>query len=101
MDDGWNRMEKNCVKCGKTFEMPCGDWAYKKYKGRGIQYFCSWKCIREWEKEHEKPARKIDEREKIIQALSDGLSVKEVSVLLDVDASKVSYWKKRMIRENV
>ena len=101
MDDGFDRMEKTCTNCGKEFVTTCGDWAFKKYKGRGDQYYCSWKCIRAWEKEHEKPARKIDEREKIIQALSDGLSVKEVSVLLNVDASKVSYWKKRMVKENV
>lgn len=100
MDDGWNKMEKNCERCGKEFVMPCGDWAYKKYKGRGYMYFCSWSCVRAWEKEHDKPT-KIDERERIIQALADGLSVKEVSILLNVDPQKVSYWKKRMTRENV
>lgn len=99
MDDRFNRMEKNCHRCGKEFEMPCGDWAYKQYKGRGIRYFCSWKCMRAWEKEHDHS--KIGERERIIQALADGLSVKEVSVLLNVDSSKVSYWYRRMKRENV
>jgi DNA-binding NarL/FixJ family response regulator len=99
-DERFDRMEKNCDRCGKEFVMPCGDWAYKRYKGKGVQYFCSWKCIRAYEREHDKP-KKIDERERIIQALADGLSVKEVSTLLDVDTSKVSYWYKRMKKENV
>ena len=93
------KMEKACKNCGKEFEMPCGDWAFKKYKGRSILYFCSWKCIRAWEKVHE--VSKIDQRERIIQALSDGLTVKEVSVLVGADPTKVSYWEKRMKKENV
>lgn len=93
--------EKRCEQCGKIFETPCGDWAYKKDRKHGVYWFCTWSCLRKWEREHKREITKIERRERIIQALTDGLSVKEVSVLLDEDPSKVLYWKQRMVRENV
>ena len=91
--------EKACKCCGKQFDTPTGEWAYKKYKGQGWIWFCSWKCMRQWERVHE--ISKIERRERILQALADGLSVKATSILLDEDPAKVSYWKKRMTKENV
>ena len=53
-----------CRVCGKLFFCDCADlWVYKKAynrkkvggRGHPITWFCSWKCMREYEK----TARKI------------------------------------------
>ena len=47
-----------CPICGKAFFAPqVGEWAYKKkdynLANHGLtQIFCSWHCLRHWEKEH-------------------------------------------------
>ena len=45
-----------CQMCGKEFYPPSADWAYKEGKMK-VKYFCSWGCLRQWEKEK-------DEKEK-------------------------------------
>ena len=42
---------RKCEKCGKKFEAS-KDWAYKlpRRTRSTIPYFCSWKCLREYEK---------------------------------------------------
>ena len=52
---GWNR----CPICGKDFRVDQpGEWLYVKKKRRAKNkytkiYLCSWKCVREAEKESE------------------------------------------------
>ena len=40
-----------CRQCGKRFEGSV-EWAYKESKGKkkGFIYFCSWRCLREFDK---------------------------------------------------
>lgn len=40
-----------CRQCGKRFEGSI-EWAYKESKGKkkGFIYFCSWRCLREFDK---------------------------------------------------
>ena len=47
-----------CEQCGKLFVKGLVvDWAYKKVvkkKWTRTLWFCSWSCMRKWEKEHKK-----------------------------------------------
>ena len=88
--------EHNCARCGKPFIMHDG-WAYKSGTGTGARLFCSWSCIQAWRKE--RPS-KIERREKIIQAIYDGLSNAEIFKLLGEEPGKVDYWRKKLEREN-
>lgn len=48
--------QRRCYQCGKRFE-GAKEWAYKeerqKRKGRYF-YFCSWRCLREFDKGRKK-----------------------------------------------
>lgn len=51
---------RRCKQCGKRFES-CVEWAYKIEKSTDrYWYFCTWKCLREYEKNW----RKKDGRKK-------------------------------------
>lgn len=53
-------VRKRCPVCKKKFEIVwCEMWAYKtqRYGGGGYKYYCSWHCLREDERRHEKPKR--------------------------------------------
>lgn len=58
--------ERTCKQCGKTFGMPNPSmWTYKKYEYSSYNrtvYFCSWSCIRAYEKGKKKPAVKTRPR---------------------------------------
>lgn len=84
--------ERKCEVCGKEFLIR-PDWVYKRQAGDGYKVFCSWGCMREWEKR--KPDRR-DQAEKIRQALEDGLTVGEIVRLLSVDRRVVMYWEKKL-----
>lgn len=55
--DGVYLKGRKCVFCGKEFYARCdrSEWAYKtrkKYNENGdYNFFCSWKCLRKFEKE--------------------------------------------------
>lgn len=48
--------ERKCVQCGKDFEAR-QEWQYKRPKTvhdhTSYRYFCSYRCLRAYEKEHE------------------------------------------------
>lgn len=88
--------EKICAQCGKKFIKQTEDWAYKKYSSGLQKVFCSYSCMRMWESEHKNPKQR---RDKICQALADGLSVNEIVNLLGEDRRMVQYWKKRLEKE--
>lgn len=50
--------EKKCDCCGKTFFLTPDIWVYKKEFAinhkRPMKYFCSWGCLRKYEKAREK-----------------------------------------------
>ena len=50
--------KRKCKQCGKPFES-CKEYAYKaeKRKGKGEYfYFCSWRCLRQYQETHRKGA---------------------------------------------
>ena len=87
--------ERKCSLCKKRFIL-YPDWVYKKGKHEHCYVFCSWKCLRAYEAGQ---GTAKETRDKIIQALKDGLTVREISILLGVDQSRVTYWKEKMKRE--
>jgi len=86
---GYN--EKSCARCGKPFIVH-SEWAFKRV-ANGRKYFCSYKCMREWENER---GSKAERRERIIQAINDGLTTNEIVSLLNVDHSAVNYWRRKL-----
>lgn len=51
---------KRCKTCEKDFYVPNSeDWVYR----RGSFWFCSWSCLRKYEKAHEKPKKEKPVRE--------------------------------------
>ena len=99
-DDGYSfGVEKECPICGKEFLFRT-DWGFKRiYFGKTLN-FCSWGCLRKWEKSGP-IGSKQELRDRICQALKDGLTVKEVSVLLDVKTDRVLYWRQKLKIEGV
>jgi len=86
--------DRKCPQCGKEFFVRNAlEWAYR----RSNKLYCSWHCVREYDAGSK--TRKIDTREKIIQAIRDGLTTKEIVDLLNVDAQKVWYWRDKLKRE--
>jgi ribosomal protein L24E len=83
----------NCPICGKEFTSHDG-WVFRRKSGGHQLTFCSWKCLRKFEADHP-PKRKIDKREKIIQAISDGLNDREIAAMLNEPIGKVQYWRDR------
>ena len=80
--------------CQRKFTIYDG-WVYRRGSSDHEQVFCSWRCLRKFDKGYGSAAER---RERIIQAINDGLNAREVSVLLGEDYSKVFYWEKK-IRE--
>ena len=83
---------KICPICKKEYIFRDG-WVYRKKSGEHEKVFCSWGCMRKWEKAH---SHTPERREKIKQALRDGLTVNETAELLDEDRSLVLYWAKKI-----
>lgn len=51
-------VDRKCPICGKIFGVLDADkWAYKD--GKPMKYFCSWTCLRKWQKEHTKPQKEL------------------------------------------
>lgn len=87
--------ERRCKVCGKVFIIK-PEWVYKKGVGDGTVVFCSWGCLRKWESRR-KP--KGEQREAVIQAIRDGLTIREICDLLSVDSRVVYYWTKKLEEE--
>lgn len=52
--------DRKCKFCGKVFTVLHPDrWAYKQTMGKKYTWFCSWKCLRAYEKKAPAPERKI------------------------------------------
>lgn len=44
---------RQCSVCERMFIVPDPSaWAYKRKPGSTTLYFCSWTCLRKWDKEH-------------------------------------------------
>lgn len=55
MNKAFDLYPRKCKQCGKKFEAGV-DYAYKHKKDskKEYWYFCSWHCLREYTKTHEK-----------------------------------------------
>ena len=84
--------EKQCALCGKEFVVH-NEWAYKSSQSDGSMMFCSWSCLQDWRKGR---GTKIERRERIIQAIKDGLTTNEISKLLNEETNTISYWRKKL-----
>ena len=89
--------ERNCDICGKIF-INNPDWVYKMGSGSGEKVFCSWKCLRVYEK---RKLSKVDQREAIINMLIEGKSITEIAEGISCDSRSVYYWKKKLEKDGV
>ena len=87
--------EIKCFNCGKHF-ISHEEWAYKKCFNHIDRKFCSWRCLREAEKKH---GTRKEQKDRIIKAIMDGLTNTEIVRLLEVDNSRVVYWRKQIMQE--
>lgn len=92
MKDGLDYSEKTCRRCGKTFIVH-GEWAYTNKDKNRKKWWCSWSCMRADEKEQ---GNKAERRERIQQAIRDGLTTNEIVTLLGEDKHNVVYWERKM-----
>ena len=91
--DSYN--ERKCYHCGKVFIVhDPSDWVFRRYLHGTDRFFCSWSCFKAFE---EGRGTKTERREKVIQALKDGLSVNEVCRLTGMARKNVMY-RARKIR---
>mgnify|MGYP002624712951 CR=1 FL=1 len=81
---------KKCTICKKEFIGYLETWGYK----RGENLFCSWSCLREWDRTHSKQA-KAEQRDKIIQGIKDGLTVNEIVATTGASRTQIIYWVKK------
>ena len=83
--------DRKCPQCGKIFFVRNADeWAYK----RGGRALCSWKCLRAYEAGEK--TGKYQRREQIIQAIKDGLTNKEIELLVGAHPKAVWYWRDKL-----
>lgn len=91
VNDLYNEQEHICPECGKDFLVFDPEWVYRSGKGKGARLFCSWKCLRSWEKN--KPS-KIDRRMKILAEIYDHpeMEPREIAKKLNEEPKVVWYW---------
>lgn len=94
--DGFEFREKVCVQCKRRFIQQSKDWVYKAYLGSFERVFCSWKCLRAWEKNHDD---KVVRRERIKDEILKGKTVKEIVEELDEDPKLIIYWRDKLTKE--
>lgn len=50
---GTNGVWKTCPICGKPFFVAnSDDWSYKRSDKKGLHYFHTWSCLRQYDKQH-------------------------------------------------
>ena len=89
--------ERSCYVCKKRFIL-YPDWVYKRGKGDGVKYFCSWHCMRSYE---ENNMTKAQQNEAMRQMLTEGKSIREIMDKLDIDSRRVYYQKQKMQKEGL
>lgn len=87
---------KTCAECKRTFECTSLElWAYRV----GAQHnskdkmFCSWKCLRKWEKESQKPdgrqSKTLDRDREIYRLSTEGVPRAELSQMYGLSRSAI------------
>ena len=87
--------DRKCPVCRRSFIRHEG-WVFERTIGHKTKVFCSWSCLRQWEFTH---GTKGDRQEKIQRAIKDGLTNREIAMLLDEDPTKINYWRKKLESE--
>ena len=80
-----------CGECGKRFEART-EYAYKLHRFKTSDdfiWFCSYKCLREYEKNHSRIKQPTACEQVYLDLLDTGLTITEVSRLKGVNASFV------------
>lgn len=86
---------RKCDVCKKEFIWH-DDWAYKMTSGYKVRMFCSWHCLRDYQRRHESNKQTGKD---IYKAIQDGLNDKEIAELLNVDHSRIAYWRDKHKKE--
>ena len=89
--------ERKCDVCKKQFIIHPG-WVYKKGVGDGTKVFCSWHCLRNFEK---RKLNKAEQRDAIIDRLIEGETITEIADKLGCDSRQIYYWKKKLEKDGV
>lgn len=78
--------DRICPMCQRRFSiyLSCG-WAYTKYDKR----FCSWKCLRQYEKNRKFPNEK---KEQVRGLYHKGMTQREIAQTLFMSVQSVNYW---------
>ena len=84
-NEAYYKMRK-CANCKKQF-LYNEDWVYIRKQRHTAKLFCSWKCLRAYDAQHETKADKID------KALADGLNDGEIKRLLGITQCQLDYHK--------
>ncbi len=90
--------DRKCKQCGKLFESR-KEYAYRSQvkKGRYI-YFCSYKCMRKYEKKKEENKVKYSEIEQsVYRALGEGMTPKEAADALGLSMPTVYKYQHKMM----
>ena len=84
--------EKHCIVCNKGI-IAGPEWVFLVGSTHNKQYFCSWGCMRKFEKNR---GTKAERRETIQRAISDGMTTEQIVNTYHVDRTNVIYWQKKM-----
>lgn len=80
--------QHKCPRCGKTF-WASQEWVYCRGYEKHRRYFCSWKCLREEERENPTMTERIN------QAIRDGLTDSEIKKHLGVTQRQIDFRKEK------
>ena len=94
--------DKTCPMCGKEFLMK-REYAYKREERGKMTFFCSWHCLREYDRKHEghgiahgqgkDPNRHAKE---IMKMLKDGWETSMIMRELRVTKGTVQYYRRKL-----
>ena len=89
--------ERKCDVCKKEF-IYYPTWVYKRSVGDRLKVFCSWHCLRAFER---KKLHKSEQRDAIIERLIEGETVDEIVKALSCDSRLVYHWKQKLEKDGV
>lgn len=91
--------ERTCTRCGKQFCVTvCEEWSYYRKCGQDRLMFCSWGCMRKWDRDHadSRQGRKDAARqEEILRLLSRNVSNSEIRTATGASDQVISYYRRK------